>query len=62
MAAEMVLGLGIALLLNIDLPGIRLCRNALIIPAMVTPIVCADVRSPISQDLAGQGRVGIFAP
>jgi multiple sugar transport system permease protein len=40
-AAEMVLGLGIALLLNIDLPGIRICRTALIIPMMVTPIVGA---------------------
>jgi len=36
-AAEMVLGLGIALLLNVDLPGIRICRTALIIPMMVTP-------------------------
>jgi len=40
-AAEMVLGLIIALLLNIDLPGIRICRTALIIPMMVTPIVGA---------------------
>src|SRR6202043_3744109 len=40
-AAEMALGLGIALLLNIDLPGIRICRTALIIPMMVTPIVGA---------------------
>ena len=40
-AAEMVLGLGIALLLNIDLPGIRICRTALVIPMMVTPIVGA---------------------
>ena len=40
-AAEMVLGLGIALLLNMDLPGIRICRTALIIPMMVTPIVGA---------------------
>src|ERR1700692_3295457 len=37
----MVLGLVIALLLNIDLPGIRICRTALIIPMMVTPIVGA---------------------
>ena len=29
-AAEMVLGLGIALMLNLDLPGIRICRTALI--------------------------------
>ena len=40
-AAEMGLGLGIALLLNVDLPGIRICRIALIIPMMVTPIVGA---------------------
>jgi multiple sugar transport system permease protein len=40
-AAQMVLGLGIALLLNMDLPGIRICRTALIIPMMVTPIVGA---------------------
>ena len=40
-AAEMVLGLGIALLLNVDLPGIRICRTALIIPMMGTPIVGA---------------------
>jgi multiple sugar transport system permease protein len=40
-AAEMVLGLGIALLLNVDLPAIRICRTALIIPMMVTPIVGA---------------------
>ena len=40
-AAEMILGLGIALLLNMDLPGIRICRTALIIPMMVTPIVGA---------------------
>ena len=40
-AAEMILGLGIALLLNIELPGIRICRTALIIPMMVTPIVGA---------------------
>src|SRR5262249_59198328 len=37
-AAEMALGLGIALLLNVDLPGIRICRTALIIPIMGTPI------------------------
>src|SRR5260370_29933214 len=37
----MVLGLGIALLLNMDLPGIRICRTALIIPMMITPIVGA---------------------
>jgi multiple sugar transport system permease protein len=40
-AAEMVFGLGIALLLNINLPGIRICRTALIVPMMVTPIVGA---------------------
>jgi multiple sugar transport system permease protein len=40
-AAEMIFGLGIALLLNMDVPGIRICRTALIIPMMVTPIVGA---------------------
>jgi multiple sugar transport system permease protein len=40
-AAEMVLGLGIALLLNVDLPGMRIFRTALIIPMMITPIVGA---------------------
>jgi multiple sugar transport system permease protein len=40
-AAEMTLGLGIALLLNMDLPRIRIFRTALIIPMMITPIVGA---------------------
>ena len=40
-AAEMALGLGIALLLNMDLPRIRIFRTALIIPMMITPIVGA---------------------
>jgi multiple sugar transport system permease protein len=40
-AAEMVLGLGIALLLNVDLPGMRFFRTALIVPMMITPIVGA---------------------
>lgn len=40
-AAQMILGLGIALLLNVDLPGMRFFRTALIIPMMVTPIVGA---------------------
>jgi multiple sugar transport system permease protein len=39
--AEMLLGLGIALLLNRDLPGMRYFRTALIVPMMVTPIVGA---------------------
>ncbi len=39
--AEMVLGLAIALLLNMDLPHIRVFRTALIIPMMITPIVGA---------------------
>jgi multiple sugar transport system permease protein len=37
----MLLGLGIALLLNIDLPGMRVFRTALIVPMMMTPIVGA---------------------
>jgi multiple sugar transport system permease protein len=40
-AAQMGLGLGIALLLNVDLPGMRFFRTALIIPMMITPIVGA---------------------
>ncbi|MSO99660.1 MAG: sugar ABC transporter permease [Acetobacteraceae bacterium] len=39
--AEMAFGLGIALLLNMDLPYIRVFRTALIIPMMITPIVGA---------------------
>jgi multiple sugar transport system permease protein len=34
-------GLGIALLLNIDLPWIGLFRTALVVPMMITPIVAA---------------------
>jgi len=40
-AAQMLLGLGSALLLNVDLPGMRVFRTALIVPMMVTPIVGA---------------------
>jgi len=40
-AAQMVLGLGIALLLNVDLPGMRIFRTALIVPMLMTPIVGA---------------------
>ena len=40
-AAEMALGLGIALLLNVDLPFIGLFRTALIVPMMMTPVVAA---------------------
>jgi multiple sugar transport system permease protein len=40
-AAEMGAGLAIALLLNMDLPRIRIFRTALIIPMMITPIVGA---------------------
>jgi multiple sugar transport system permease protein len=40
-AAQMMFGLGIALLLNVDLPGMRYFRTALIVPMMVTPIVGA---------------------
>ncbi len=37
----MALGLAIALLLNIDLPYMRILRTALVIPMMITPIVGA---------------------
>jgi multiple sugar transport system permease protein len=40
-AAELAAGLGIALLLNIDLPWIGLFRTLLIIPMMITPVVAA---------------------
>ena len=40
-AAQMLLGLGIALLLNVELPGMRIFRTALIVPMMITPIVGA---------------------
>ena len=38
---EILIGLAIALLLNLDLPFIRFFRTALIVPMMVTPIVAA---------------------
>jgi multiple sugar transport system permease protein len=40
-AAEMALGLAIALLLNVDLPFIGLFRTALVVPMMMTPVVAA---------------------
>lgn len=40
-ATELACGLGIALLLNIDLPWIGLFRTALVVPMMITPIVAA---------------------
>ena len=40
-AAQLVFGLGIALLLDVDLPGMRYFHTALIVPMMVTPIVGA---------------------
>ena len=40
-ASELGCGLGIALLLNIDLPWIGLFRTALVVPMMITPIVAA---------------------
>jgi multiple sugar transport system permease protein len=40
-AAQLALGLAIALLLNIDLPYMRVLRAALVIPMMITPIVGA---------------------
>ena len=38
---EILIGLAIALLLNLELPFIRIFRTALIVPMMVTPIVAA---------------------
>ena len=40
-AAQMMLGLVIALLLNINLPYMRVLRTALVVPMMITPIVGA---------------------
>ena len=40
-SAQLAAGLGIALLLNIDLPYMRTFRTALVIPMMITPIVGA---------------------
>jgi multiple sugar transport system permease protein len=40
-AAELIVGLGIALLLNIDLPYIAIFRTFLIVPMMITPVVAA---------------------
>src|ERR1700746_3682655 len=40
-AAQIMLGLVIALLLNIDLPYMRVLRTALVVPMMITPIVGA---------------------
>lgn len=40
-SSELACGLGIALLLNIDLPWIGLFRTALVVPMMITPIVAA---------------------
>jgi multiple sugar transport system permease protein len=39
--AELACGLGIALLLNIDLPYIAIFRTLLIVPMMITPVVAA---------------------
>jgi multiple sugar transport system permease protein len=39
--AELATGLGIALLLNIDLPWIGVFRTMLIVPMMITPVVAA---------------------
>ena len=38
---QLAAGLGIALLLNVDLPYMRAFRTALVIPMMITPIVSA---------------------
>jgi multiple sugar transport system permease protein len=40
-SAELICGLGIALLLNIDLPYIAIFRTFLIVPMMITPVVAA---------------------
>ena len=40
-STELACGLGIALLLNIDLPCIGFFRTALVVPMMITPIVAA---------------------
>ncbi len=40
-ASQMALGLAIALLLNVDLPRMRIFRTALVVPMMTTPIVGA---------------------
>jgi multiple sugar transport system permease protein len=40
-SSELAFGLGIALMLNIDLPWIGLFRTALVVPMMITPIVAA---------------------
>ncbi len=39
--AELAAGLGIALLLNIDLPWIGVFRTLLVVPMMITPVVAA---------------------
>jgi multiple sugar transport system permease protein len=41
-AAELAAGLGIALLLDIDLPWIGLFRTLLVVPMMITPVVAAS--------------------
>ena len=40
-AAEMLIGLGVALLLNMNLPFIGFFRTTLIVPMMMTPIIAA---------------------
>jgi multiple sugar transport system permease protein len=40
-SAELAAGLGIALLLNIDLPYIAVFRTLLIVPMMITPVVAS---------------------
>jgi multiple sugar transport system permease protein len=40
-AAELLVGMGIALLLNVDLPWIGVFRTLLVIPMMITPVVAA---------------------
>ena len=40
-SAELAVGMGIALLLNIDLPYIAIFRTFLVVPMMITPVVAA---------------------
>jgi multiple sugar transport system permease protein len=39
--SELLIGLGIAMLLNIDLPFIAVFRTCLVVPMMITPVVAA---------------------
>jgi multiple sugar transport system permease protein len=39
--AELLLGLGVALVLNLDLPLVKIFRTVMVVPMMMTPIVAA---------------------